>query len=65
MPSQVPVCAFNELFEKSQSAYLSELKEQGNIFKFRPRKVEKRVLQREEAKAGAQRKMPTKESSAH
>ena len=46
MPPHVPVCAFNEFFEKSQSAYLSELKEQDNIFKFRPRKVEKKMLQR-------------------
>lgn len=45
--------------------YLPELKEQGNIFEFRPKEVEKRMLQREEAKAGTQIKMRTKGSSAH
>ena len=41
------------------------IKEKGNMFKFRPKEVEKRMLQREEAKAGTQIKMRTKGSSAH
>lgn len=66
MPSHVQVCLMSFFFFFNLNlAYLPEIKEQGNMFKFRPKEVEKRMLQREEAKAGTQIKMRTKGSSAH
>lgn len=62
MPCHVQVCLMSCYF---LNLYLVYLPEQGNIFEFRPKEVEKRMLQREEAKAGPQIKMRTKGSSAH
>lgn len=65
MPCHVQVCLMSCYFFNLYLVYLPKLKEQGNIFEFRPKEVEKRMLQREEAKAGTQIKIRTKGSSAH
>lgn len=65
MPCHVQVCLMICYFLNLYLVYLPELKEQGNIFEFRPKEVERRMRQREEAKAGPQIKMRTKGSSAH